>query len=199
MTNNSLKNIKLNTFQEKAIQNAQKSKLFAGKRFLGFTKHGSQVWISMEVNKDHKDLVIKTTHNLDALLEDGAELVKKRIVVKKGGSNLNSVHDLIRRNQKNMGGEVNENTITYMKKLISASEMKDGQGFVKGEVTRSLFMYASNAIFEGDLDVDKNGFGWSHVIQTWQLPDGEYFTIDSIPLSEEIGARKEVKHIAVNE
>jgi hypothetical protein len=190
--NKKLKNVQINTFQEKAIQNAQKSKSFAGKRFLGFTKHGSQVWISMEVDKDQKDLIIRTTHNLDALLEDGAELVKKRIVVKKGGSNLNSVHDLIRRNQKNMGGEVNEETITYMKKLISASEMKDGQGFVKGQVTRSLFMYASNAIFQGDHDVERGGFGWSQVIQTWQLPDGEYFTIDSIPLSEEIGAKKKL-------
>jgi hypothetical protein len=188
--NKKLNNKQINTFKEKALQNAQKGNTFAGRRFLGFTKHGAQVWISMEVNKDRKDLNIKTTHKLDALLEEGAELAKKRIVVKKGASNFNSVHDLIRRNQKNMGGEINEKTITYMKKLISASEMKDGKGFVKGQVTRSLFMYASNAIFEGDLDEDRGGFGWSQVIQTWQLPHGEYFTMDSMPLSEEIGVNK---------
>ena len=66
--NKKFNNIQIYTFKEKALQNAQKSNTFAGKRFLGFTKHGAQVWISMEVNKDRKDLNIKTTHNLDTLL-----------------------------------------------------------------------------------------------------------------------------------
>ena len=169
------------TFKERALINSEKETIFAGKRFLGFTKRGSEVWISMELNKKTKDLLIKATHNLDTLLEEGAQLAQKRIVLKKGISNNNSIEDLMRRNLKNMGGEVTSKTIVNMKKLIAISEMKDGIGFKEKKVTRTLFMYASNAIFEGDLDVDRGGFGWSQVIKTWGLPHGDYFTLEYIP------------------
>ena len=165
------------TFKGLAKINAQNANIYAGKRFLGFTKKRSEVWISMELDKLSKDLTIKSTHNLDVLLEDGAELAQKRVVVKKGISNPNSIYDLLRKNQKNMGGEVTPIVINHMKKLISTSEMKDGIGFVEKKVTKTLFMYASNAIFEGDIDEERGGFGWTLVIKTWDLPDGKYFTL----------------------
>ena len=90
----------------------------------------------------------------------------------------------MRRSQKNMGGEITERTITFLKKLISASEMKSGKGYVNGEVTRLLFQYAANAIYEGSFDAEKGDFSWSQVIKTWNLPNGEYFLIDSMPLAE---------------
>ena len=37
-----------NTFQHLMIKNAEKSSVYAGKRFLGLTPKGGEVWISME-------------------------------------------------------------------------------------------------------------------------------------------------------
>ena len=175
---------KVSSLKAKMLENAKKGNIYAGKRFLGFTPKGAEVWISMELDRTSKDLSIRTTHNLDSLLGEDADLAQKRIVVKKGASNSNSIHDLMRRNQKNMGGEITERTITYLKKLISASEMKSGKGYVNGEVTRLLFQYAANAIYEGSFDAEKGDFSWSQVIKTWNLPNGEYFLIDSMPLAE---------------
>lgn len=176
--------VRVSSIRTKMFDNAKKGQTFAGKRFLGFTSKGAEVWISMELDRATKDLTIKTTHNLNSLLDDHADLAQKRIVVKKGASNLSSVHDLMRKNQKNMGGEVTENTVLYLKKLISAAEMKEGKGYVKGEASRLLFRYAANAIFEGSFDEEKGDFSWSQVIKTWELPSGEYFLIDSMPLAE---------------
>lgn len=175
---------RVSSIKAKMLENAKKSNIFAGKRFLGFTSKGAEVWISMKLDRATKDLTIKTTHNLNSLLGEHADLAQKRIVVKKGASNLSSVHDLMRKNQKNMGGEITENTILYLKKLISAAEMKDGKGYVNGEASRLLFRYAANAIFEGSFDEEKGDFSWSQVIKTWELPSGEYFLIDSMPLAE---------------
>jgi hypothetical protein len=175
---------RVSSIKAKMLENAKKGTIYAGKRFLGFTPKGAEVWISMELDRTSKDLSIRTTHNLDSLLGEDAELTQKRIVVKKGASNSNSIHDLMRRSQKNMGGEITERTITYLKKLISASEMKSGKGYVNGEVTRLLFQYAANAIYEGSFDAEKGDFSWSQVIKTWNLPNGEYFLIDSMPLAE---------------
>ncbi len=184
-TENTIKTEKnKNTFQDLMIKNAEKSSVYAGKRFLGLTPKGGEVWISMELDRNTKDLLITTTHNLNTLLQEGAELSKKRITIKKGTTSFLAVNDLLRRNQKNMGGEVTEKTIVYLKKLISAAQLKTGKGFVNREATTLLFMYAANAIFEGSYDTDRGDFAWPQVIKTWELPKGEYFTIDSMPLAE---------------
>lgn len=176
---------KVNTFQQAMIKNSEKGNIYAGKRFLGLTPRGAEVWISMELDRATKDLTINTTHNLNILLEEGAEPAKKRVTLKKGATSFYSTSDLIRRNQKNMGGEVTEATITYLKKLITASEMKDGKGYSNKEVTTLLFMYAANAIFEGTYDTEKGDFAWPQVIKTWGLPKGKYFLIESIPSSDD--------------
>ena len=94
------------------MKNSEKGNTYAGKRFLGLTPRGGEVWISMELDKVKKDLSINTTHNLNILLEEGAEPAKKRVTLKKGVTSFYSTEDLIRRNQRNMGGEVTEATIT---------------------------------------------------------------------------------------
>lgn len=175
---------KVNTFQQAMLENSEKGNTYAGKRFLGLTPRGGEVWISMELDKVKKDLTINTTHNLNILLEEGAEPAKKRVTLKKGVTSFYSTEDLIRRNQRNMGGEVTEATITYLKKLITASEMKDGKGYKNKEVSTLLFMYAANAIFEGSYDTEKGDFAWPQVVKTWDLPKGEYFLIESIPVSD---------------
>ena len=180
-----MEQFKVSKHQKDSLENAKKAKIFAGKRFLGFTAKGAEVWISMEINRETKELKVNTTHNLSVLLEEGSELAIKRVVVKKGSPNPRTAKDLLRKNQKNMGGQVTEGTILYLMKLINAVEMKYGDAYVKGEPTRLLFMYVSNAIFEGGNDVENGEFGWSYVLKAWDLPKGGYFLVDSMPLAQE--------------
>ena len=173
------------TYKEKSVENAKKAKTFAGKRFLGFTPKGAEVWISMELNRENMELSITTTHDLDVLLEEGAELANRRVTVKKGSPSLSSARDLLRRSQRNESGEVTPTTISYLKKLMNAVEIKFRKGHVKGIPTTLLFMYVSNAIFEGSVDIDNGGFAWSYVLSEWGLPKGEYFTVDEVmPIKE---------------
>ena len=180
-----MEQFKVSKHQKDSLENAKKAKIFAGNRFLGFTANGAEVWISMEINRETKELKVNTTHNLSVLLEEGSELAIKRVVVKKGSPNPRTAKDLLRKNQKNMGGQVTEGTILYLMKLINAVEMKYGDAYVKGEPTRLLFMYASNAIFEGGNDLENGEFGWSYVLKAWGLPQGGYFLVDNVPLAQE--------------
>ena len=83
--------------------NAKNSTNYGGKRFLGFTAKGSEVWISFHIERETLKASISTTHNLDALREPGAILATKRVTLKRGANNRNSATDLMRKNIKNMG------------------------------------------------------------------------------------------------
>ena len=176
---------KVDHHKKTSIENAKKAKVFAGKRFLGITPRGAEVWISMEMNRESKELKITTTHDLSVLLEEGAEFANRRVVLKKGSPNPQTAKDLLRKNQKNMGGEVTEQTIVYLKKLINAVEMKYADTFVKGQPTSLLFMYVSNAIYEGGHNIENGEFGWSYLTKAWELPNGPYFIVENIPLAQE--------------
>ena len=48
---------KVSHHQKASLENAKKAKVFAGKRFLGFTPKGAEVWISMEMNRETKTYI----------------------------------------------------------------------------------------------------------------------------------------------
>lgn len=52
-----------------------------------------------------------------------------------------------------------------------------GVGKVNGECSRQLFLYVSNSIYEGGTDLAKDECRWSDIIDTWDLPSGQYFTV----------------------
>ena len=172
--------------KEKRLLNAKKANIFAGKRFLGFTPKGGEVWINMELQKDSKTLSIECSHNLSVLLQPGAKLATKRVTVKKGSSTRGTASELLRRNQKNMGGEVRPETILHMQRLISAVDMKFMLAFKNDIPTKLLFQYISNAIYEGSYDIDRGDFCWVEVMETWDLPSGDYFILEQVPQDEEI-------------
>ena len=73
----------------------------------------------------------------------------------------------------------------YYLSFACLSEIKFRKGHVKGIPTTLLFMYVSNAIFEGSVDIDNGGLAWSNVLSEWGLPKGEYFTVDEVmPIKE---------------
>ena len=65
------------------INNAKNSNQYSGKRFLGFTEKGAEVWISLHIEKDTLKTTISTTHNLDSLRNQNAVLASKRVTLKK--------------------------------------------------------------------------------------------------------------------
>ena len=57
---------------------------------------------------------------------------------------------------------------------MNAVEIKFTKGTVK-DTTTLLFMYVSNAIFEGSVDIDNGGFAWSYVLSEWGSSQGRVF------------------------
>ena len=70
------KDNKQNNINEQFKKNALRSESFGGKRFLGLTKNGGEVWVSYVLSRDTYDLSISLTHNLSNLLEEGAVLAQ---------------------------------------------------------------------------------------------------------------------------
>ena len=89
-----------NNLNEDLKRNALRSNSFGGKRFLGLTKNGGEVWVSYFLSRDTYDLNISLTHNLSSLLEDGAVLAERRVSLKKGSTQRYTAQEMVRKNQK---------------------------------------------------------------------------------------------------
>ena len=158
---------KLNQYKE----NAKNKNTFGGKRFLGHTKKGAEVWVSYTLDKKTKQIQIKTTHNLNALRDNSARLAPRRVTVANNTSYIGDLNAVSDRNH----GRVTLKTLEYIETLMDFSQM--GIGLVSGECSKQLFLYVSNAIYEGGTDLAKNECRWSDIMDTWDLPAGQYFTV----------------------
>ena len=84
--------------------------------------------------------------------------------------------------KKNAGGVVTIRTLIYISKLISIIESKHYKAYTKNKPTSLLFQYTASIIYEGDIEKD---IRWTDVVKFWDLPSGEYFTVDSFPDSQD--------------
>ena len=170
-------------YKREAIENASKANTYGGKRFLGFTPKGAEVWASMSVDRETLDLKVDFTHDLSILLQEGAELCEKRITVKRGSQRNVNVRDLIRQSMKNQGGKVTIQTLRHIQRLKNAVDMKFSKAYIKGKPTSTLFSYVAWAIFSGSFDMEKGDTSWTYIRDEFGFnKDGEYFTVESIPL-----------------
>ena len=158
--------------------------IYAGKRLLGWTPRGSEVWVSMEVDKDELNLRINFTHELEVLLQDGAVMAGRRISVKKGSSHKTGVEELPRERQKNQVGEVTIQTLKHIQKLKNAVDMKFKEAYINGKPSSLLFSYVAWAIFEGTNNTNRGDTSWRHIKSEFDFPKDheKYFTVESIPL-----------------
>ena len=108
--------------REELTKNAQETNIFGGRRFLGFTLKSSPVWVSYTAYRNTGEIIIRTSHDLNALLKNGAVFASKRVVLKKNTKNVKEIDTLLKANKHNMGGEVTEATIVYLQKIISTIE-----------------------------------------------------------------------------
>jgi hypothetical protein len=176
--------------------NAKRSLNYDGRRYLGRTKTGKEIWITMRFNRKTMALSLNCNGNIADLLENEAELSTKRIVQRLGNKKPD-VNQAMFLNRRNEGGEVTSNTINYMMKLMSAVSLKDSASHIDKKCTKMLFRIVANAVFEGDASKD-NGYRWIDIVENWEFPedipiatnlDGEkiyrssnYFDVNNFPI-----------------
>ena len=170
-----LKVRKERTFNKLIEEKAINQNVYSGKRFLGFTPNNKEVWISMKYSRSDSTLDIKVDSGFNELFKDEAVLANKRIVMKTG-TKKPDVKQQMNAFKKNAGGEVTIRTLIYISKLISIIESKHSKAYTNDKPTSLLFQYTSSIIYEGDIEKD---IRWTDVIKFWDLPSGEYFTVDS--------------------
>ncbi len=176
-----LKVRKSRTFNKLIEKKARNQNVYSGKRFLGFTPNNKEVWISMKYSRSESTLNISVDSGFNQLFNDGAVLANKRIVMKTG-TKKPDVRQQMTSLKKNAGGQVTIRTLNYISKLISIVHSKHSKAYSKNKPTSLLFQYVSSIIYEGDIEKD---IRWTDVIKFWDLPSGEYFTVDSFPDSQD--------------
>lgn len=170
-----LKVRKSKTFNKLIEKKAVNQNVYSGKRFLGFTPNNREVWITMKYLRSESTLDVKVDSGFNELFKDGAVLANRRIVMKTGTKKPN-VKQQMSALKKNAGGAVTIRTLNYISKLISIIESKHSKAYTSNKPTCLLFQYTSSIIYEGDTEKD---IRWTDVTKFWDLPSGEYFTVDS--------------------
>ena len=112
-------------------KNAKNSTHYGGKRFLGFTAKGSEVWISFHIERETLNASISTTHNLDALREPGAILATKRVTLKRGANNRNSAKGIFNvGNEKGISisalAQLTKKAVNYRGNILWDTSMPNG-------------------------------------------------------------------------
>ncbi len=167
------------THSQLSLENAKNATEFGGKRFLGFTKKGAEVWISAYLNRETKEIKVQSTHNLSVLLEDGAELASRRVIVERNKTLYTDVQSVIASMRRDSGGRVSSRTLEHLDALMSQAQSKTGKGFIKQVPTNLFIRYVFESIFSGNTDSSEGGFRVIDIIKSWGFPEGEYYLINS--------------------
>ena len=158
--------------------NAVKKNIYGGRRFLGFTPKGKDVWVTMKYTRDDMELFLKVDKGFKDLFKEDARLAISRVEIKLNQKKPENLLADMSRNRRNAGGEVTIRLLEYIEKLITAVEAKKSKGYVNGRPSSLLFQYVASIVYPGNLD-EQNGFRWMDAIKMWNIPSGEYFTVDS--------------------
>lgn len=145
--------------------------VYAGRRLLGVTDKNRPIWVSFSIDKETLHIDIKLSHDMDTIRN--SKLCPRRVTLA-AGEQLHSLDNAMRPAQKKDHGEVTQNTLNYLEKVVDMVT-SGTMGKEKGKCTSSLFMIVSNLIYEGSAEHGK--FRWRDVMTEWDLPKGEYLTV----------------------
>ena len=165
-------------------ENAKKSNVYAGRRFLGYTPTGKEVWITMEYLRNTQELSLRVDSGFNLLYHKDARLAPKRIDHKGTRRKKVDISKAIIENSKNAGGAVTLKTLEYIEKLLFAVHTKYSPLYVNGKPSSLLFSEVAWMVFPGEVDylnVGFKGFRWNDVVEVWKLPRTAYVVIDSLP------------------
>ena len=165
-------------------ENAEKSNVYSGKRFLGYTPSNKEIWITMEYLRDTQELSLQVDSGFDLLYDKDARLVPTRIHQKGIRKKKIDLSKALIQNSKNAGGAVTLKTLEYIEKLLFAVHTKYSALYVNGKPSSLLFSEVAWMVFPGEvdyLDDGFEGFRWRDVVEVWKLPRAGYIVIDSLP------------------
>ena len=165
-------------------ENAKKSNVYAGRRFLGYTPTDKEVWITMEYLRKTQELSLRVDSGFNLLYHKDARLAPTRIDHKGTRRKKVDISRAIIENSKNAGGAVTLKTLEYIEKLLFAVQTKYNACYVNGIPSSLFFSEVAWMVFPGEVEyqnVGFKGFRWRDVVEVWKLPKGEYFVVDSIP------------------
>jgi hypothetical protein len=147
---------------------ASKATKFGGKRLLGTTDKGKPIYVSFNLDRESLQLEIKLTHDISTIRKSN---LCPRSVHVAHGETVNIQHEMRPPAKKGLPGEVTQRTLDYIDKLMSYNESKIH--YIDNKISKLLFMKISHCIYPGNPDK----FRWMDVMKTWELPEGEYFTV----------------------
>ena len=159
-------------------KNARSAKKYYGRRYLGTTKYGKDIWITMRFDRSDLQISLEVNGDIDDLLDDGAVLAPIRVSQRLGNKKPN-LQDYMYVNRKNAGGKVTPRTVEYIKKLINAVEAKSSVSHVDGKCSALLFQYVTGMVFAGDTNEMEGNYRWYDAVEQWSIPSGGDFIVDS--------------------
>ena len=104
---------KLNKIYE---DNAKRRNLYGGKRFLGFTPNGDDVWTTMRFEKDSKELNVDLGKGFSKLYDEKSFLSPTRVHIKLSQPKPINLKRELQRNSRNAGGKVSIRTFNGFKR-----------------------------------------------------------------------------------
>ena len=157
-------------------ENTEKASEFGGKRFLGLTPKGKEVYVKYRLTKDDMKLSIWFTHKPSILLKEGSKLANKRYDCGLYETLKNSAYLMTRKLQKKHSQEVTSQTLYWIKRLELLTKMNYTSAFVKEIPTKFMFNMVSSVIYNGDFDSSSVKPTRHEVLDMWNFADGgEYF------------------------
>lgn len=152
-----------------AKENARNATKWEGRRYLGRTSTGGDIWINFLIERDStksnssKTVKIWSSANIDNLREDGAKLADCRVSFGTGKEMYKDLDSYLN-DRNNVHGKVTIRSLDYLDKLISKIDTRNPK--------RSDFWDIANFIYTGTLEdcmTYRKRFTLTELLQEWNL------------------------------
>lgn len=149
----------------KARENASQALKFEGRRFLGTTAGGKEIWVNFEMTRENTSATPKIkvwySANVDLLREEGAVLANRRISFGTGAEQRTNVSALLTSREKPHGA-VTLRTLDWLEEIIQKCDMENPRRMHAFDI--------ANAIFVGtidDVELFKTRFRINDMLSVW--------------------------------
>ena len=160
----------------KRIANAEKLNEFGGKRFLGLTPKGAEVYVYYIIDRNTMTIQMDFSHRPSILLREGAKLANNRYSARRGQSITTTIEHMTRVPQKKNNQEVTEQTLNHLMRLKNLNDIKFHKAYDKGKVSTLMTRYVTDVIYTGDYESSNEYPTIQDILQVWEFPmGGSYF------------------------
>ena len=162
--------------KEARLANAEKLNEFGGKRFLGLTPKGKEVFVYYIIDRNSMSINMSFTHRPGILLEEGAKLANNHYSTARHMSLTTDKIHMTRKLSKKNSQEVTLQTLNHLMRLKNLCDIKYDKAYKKGKVTRLMTRYVCDVIYRGVYDTSSKLPTLQDIMETWEFAtNGEYF------------------------